>query len=70
MKSYIGVTDNDLFAFLAQQPDIDEVNFRQPGGTGRFQALGPQEPFLFKLHAPHHKKMKDLNSMSVLKVGT
>jgi len=56
--------------FSSQQPGIDEVNFWQPGGTGWFRALGPQEPFLFKLHAPHHKKMKDSNSMPVLKVGT
>lgn len=34
MKGFVGVTDNDWFAFLAQQPDIDEVNFWQPGGTG------------------------------------
>jgi len=29
MKGFIGVTDNDWFAFLSQQPDIDEVNFGQ-----------------------------------------
>jgi putative restriction endonuclease len=54
MKGFVGVTDNDWFAFLSQQPGIDEVNFWQPGGTSRFRALAPQEPFLFKLHAPHH----------------
>ncbi|HUT72137.1 MAG TPA: hypothetical protein VMW89_15820 [Desulfatiglandales bacterium] len=27
MKGYIGITDNDWFAFLSQQPGIDEVNF-------------------------------------------
>ena len=27
MKGYIGVTDNDWFDFLSQQPGIDEVNF-------------------------------------------
>jgi len=29
MKGFIGVTDNDWFAFLSQQPGIDEVNFWQ-----------------------------------------
>jgi len=54
MKGFIGVTDNDWFAFLSQQPGIDEVNFWQPGGTSQFRALAPSEPFLFKLHVPHH----------------
>jgi hypothetical protein len=27
MKGWIGVTDNDWFDFLSQQPGIDEVNF-------------------------------------------
>jgi hypothetical protein len=27
MKGLIDVTDNDWFAFLSQQPEIDEVNF-------------------------------------------
>jgi hypothetical protein len=27
MKGFVGVTDNDWFAFLSQQPGIDEVNF-------------------------------------------
>lgn len=30
MKGLVGVTDNDLFAFLSQQQGIDEVNFWQP----------------------------------------
>ena len=29
MKVLVGVTDNDWFAYLAQQPGIDEVNFWQ-----------------------------------------
>ncbi len=28
------------------------MNFWQPSGRGRFGALRPGEPFLFKLHAP------------------
>jgi len=39
MKGFVAVTDNDWFAFLSQQPEIDEVNFWQPGGTGQFRAL-------------------------------
>jgi len=31
MKGFIGVTDNDWFEFLSQQPEIDEVNFWEPG---------------------------------------
>ena len=29
MNGFVGVTDNDWFAFLSQQPGIDEVNFWQ-----------------------------------------
>ena len=29
MKGFVGITDNDWFALLSQQPGIDEVNFRQ-----------------------------------------
>jgi hypothetical protein len=29
MNAFVAVTDNDWFAFLYQQPGIDEVNFRQ-----------------------------------------
>jgi len=27
MNGFVGVTDNDWFSFLSQQPGIDEVNF-------------------------------------------
>jgi hypothetical protein len=27
MSGFVGVTDNDWFAFLSQQPEIGEVNF-------------------------------------------
>jgi len=30
MKGFASITDNDWFAFLAQQLEIDEVNFWQP----------------------------------------
>jgi putative restriction endonuclease len=54
MKGFIGVTDYDWFAFLSQQPGIDEVNFWQPGGQTQFRSLSPSEPFFFKLHSPHN----------------
>lgn len=50
---FVGVTDNAWFEFLGSQPDIDEVNFWQPGGRTNFRALVPGELFLFKLHSPH-----------------
>jgi putative restriction endonuclease len=54
MNGWIGITDHEWFSFLSRQPGIDEVNFWQPGGRTLFKALRPGEPFLFKLHAPHH----------------
>jgi len=54
MKGFVAVTDNEWFRFLAQKPDIDEVNFWQPSGRSIFRALSPGEPFLFKLHAPYN----------------
>jgi putative restriction endonuclease len=52
MKGYVGVTDNYWFEFLSQLPEIDEVNFWQPGGRTQFKSLTPGEPFFFKLHSP------------------
>jgi putative restriction endonuclease len=54
MKIYVAVTDERLFQFLRTRPDLDEINFLQPGGKRRFLALQPGEPFLFKLHSPRH----------------
>lgn len=54
MKLYVGVTDNDWYRFLSQLPNVDEVNFWQPGGSHKFGALGPGELFLFKLHSPEN----------------
>jgi len=50
MNGFVGVTDNDWFAFLSQQPGIDEVNFWQRGivpGTYRrkLQILGVKSFF-------------------------
>ena len=54
MKIYIGVTDNEWYRFLSQLPNVDEVNFWQPGGSSRFRTLKPGELFLFKLHSPQN----------------
>lgn len=54
MKLYVGVTDNGWYRFLRELPDVDEVNFWQPGGTNQFRGLQPGELFLFKLHAPEN----------------
>jgi putative restriction endonuclease len=53
-KFYVAVTDREWYRFLAGRPDLDEVNFWQPGGTRTFRAVEPGEPFLFKLHHPDH----------------
>jgi putative restriction endonuclease len=54
MRLRIAVTDNDWFRYLRSQPDVDEVNFWQPGGERAFRALQPGELLLFKLHHPHN----------------
>jgi len=54
MRGFVGVTDNEWFTFLSQQPGIDEVNFWQPGGSSVFQSLKPGDPFFFKLHSPQN----------------
>ncbi|MFC1947446.1 HNH endonuclease [Chloroflexota bacterium] len=54
MRAYIGVTDYDWFNLLRNIPQLDEVNFWQPGGNRVFKALKSGELFLFKLHYPHN----------------
>jgi len=54
VKAFVGVTDFDWYELLASRPDLEEVNFWQPGGSKVFRALQPGELFLFKLHAPHN----------------
>jgi putative restriction endonuclease len=54
MKAYVGVTDLDWFELLSRQPQLDEVNFWQPGGSRQFKTLSPGELFLFKLHSPRN----------------
>jgi putative restriction endonuclease len=52
VRAWVAVTDKDWYRFLHQRPDLDEVNFWQPGGHRAFRTLSPGEPFLFKLHYP------------------
>ena len=54
MKSYIGVTDLNWFELLRGQPDLEEANFWQPGGSRQFRTLAPGDLFLFKLHSPRN----------------
>lgn len=54
MRLRIGVTDNNWFRFLRSLPEVDEVNFWQPGGNRDFHSLKPGELFLFKLHYPEN----------------
>ncbi|MET8119917.1 HNH endonuclease [Micromonospora sp. NPDC005189] len=51
MKAFVGVTDERWYRFLAERPELNEVNFWRPSG-GAFRALTPGEPFLFKAHYP------------------
>jgi putative restriction endonuclease len=54
VKAFVAVTDNDWFRFLRARPELDEVNFWQPGGGRQFRALELGQPFLFKLHHPEN----------------
>jgi len=53
MRYWVGVTDNDWFAFLSRE-GCDEVNFWQPGGRRPFTQLDVGAPFLFKLKSPNN----------------
>jgi len=50
--AWVGITDGDWYRYLASRPDLDEVNFWQPGGSRQFRRLTVGQPFLFKLHYP------------------
>jgi putative restriction endonuclease len=54
VRFYIAVTDNEWFRFLRSQPELDEANFWQPGGSRLFRTLRPGEPLIFKLHSPEN----------------
>jgi putative restriction endonuclease len=54
LKAFVAVTDIEWFDFLRAEPELDELNFWQPGGSVQFKALAVGEPFLFKLKAPRN----------------
>lgn len=56
MKTYVAVTDQRWYEFLASRPNLTEANFWMPGGGPRaFGAVRPGEAFLFKTHHPHNR---------------
>ncbi|ASW55205.1 restriction endonuclease [Plantactinospora sp. KBS50] len=55
MRAYVGVTDGEWYRFLADRPEVSEVNFWRPASSRRFRALAPGEPFFFKTHHPHNR---------------
>ena len=53
MVGTIAITDDGWYRFLADQPQLTELNFWTPSAHRAFRA--PQfSPFLFKLRAPHN----------------
>lgn len=54
MRGYVANTDFDWYRFLLARQDLDEVNFWQPSGSRRFQAIPAGAPFIFKLKKPHY----------------
>ena len=55
VRSYVGVTDGEWYRYLAARPELREVNFWRPSGSGRFGALSVGEPFFFKTHYPDNR---------------
>ena len=60
VRAYVGVTDNNWYRFLADRPEVTEVNFWQPSGAREFRVLAPGEPFFFKTHYPDNRVVGDL----------
>lgn len=55
MNAYVAATDLEWFNFLANRPDVDEVNFWYPKPWGgQFRVLETGQPLLFKLKKPFH----------------
>ncbi len=52
MNLHVYPTDRRWFDFLKARPDIDEVNFWQPGGRRVWNLLQPGELLLFRLKSP------------------
>lgn len=55
VRAYVGVTDGQWYRFLADRPELNEVNFWRPSGGREFRALTAGEPFFFKTHHPHDR---------------
>ncbi|GAA4619401.1 hypothetical protein GCM10023195_87700 [Actinoallomurus liliacearum] len=54
-KAWVGVTDGSWYRFLAERPELGEVNFWRPSSKDEFKALNRGEPFFFKTKAPHNR---------------
>ena len=55
MKGYLVNTDYQWFRFLREHPELDEVNFWRPMGSGnRVRIVEPGDPVIFKLKQDHH----------------
>ena len=64
VRAYVAVTGRDWFRFLRDCPDLDEVNFWQPGGNRRSERkLGNH--FLFKFCYPDNVIASTLTRGSV-----
>ncbi|WP_433213261.1 HNH endonuclease [Dactylosporangium sp. CS-047395] len=55
MKAYVGVTDGNWYRFLADRPQLQEVNFWRPASSQAFRALQVGEPFYFKTKSPDNR---------------
>ncbi len=53
MRGFVANTDYEWYRFLSARPELDEVNFWQPGGEREFKRLGAGQPVLFRLKRPH-----------------
>jgi len=49
LKAFVGVTDNEWFAFLSVLPHIDEVNFQQAERHNTFQRGRRSDPMSFQM---------------------
>jgi putative restriction endonuclease len=54
MRGFVANTDYNWYEFLSLRPDIDEVNFWQPGGEREFKILRSGQPVLFRLKSPYN----------------
>ncbi len=53
MRGTIAITDEGWYRFLAERPNVTELNFWTPSARRTFHA-SQFSPFLFKLRAPHN----------------